>query len=371
LPDSPPGVTALPRTRAIFLPLPDPAAETPFQLLASIDGVRAASIRARRVIVATGGFDAGLLFPGSDRPGVMTAEGALSLAVPGDAPPFARALIVGGGERAALLLERFGTFVEAVVAPGAIDPVVVERASALGVPLYPRSLLRGVQGRRRVRSAHVAHRGAKERFELRCDAILLAHRRVPNAQLLFQAGVRMHWRGAGGAYFPVIDHDLTTSVPGLFAAGELAGFTGTEAIEASGRSAAEASLGRPASLDALPARVPADGPHELEGYYRELLSGQFASGKLVACACEDVLLEEIRHAVRDGYRGIEVVKRYTGVGTGLCQGRYCLPDALLLLSILEGRPPESIGYITQRPPVFPTALSTFASLSDCAAPGGS
>src|SRR5208283_4339330 len=44
-------------------------------------------------------------------------------------------------------------------------------------------------------------------------------------------------------------------------------------------------------------------------------------------------------AVRSGYRGIEVVKRYTSLGSGICQGRYCLPDALLLLSILEDRPP--------------------------------
>ncbi|HLY77207.1 MAG TPA: (2Fe-2S)-binding protein, partial [Thermoplasmata archaeon] len=81
-------------------------------------------------------------------------------------------------------------------------------------------------------------------------------------------------------------------------------------------------------------------------------------------ACEDVLLREVRDAVARGYRGLEVVKRYTGIGTGLCQGRYCLPDALLVLSILEGRSPPEVGYIRQRPPVLPTPLAAFAGLPE-------
>ncbi len=56
-----------------------------------------------------------------------------------------------------------------------------------------------------------------------------------------------------------------------------------------------------------------------------------------------------------------MVKRYTGVGTGLCQGRYCLPDALLLLAQLEGRPASEVGYIRQRPPLVPTPLSALAA----------
>jgi hypothetical protein len=103
------------------------------------------------------------------------------------------------------------------------------------------------------------------------------------------------------------------------------------------------------------------GTTPLEGYYRELLRVP-RRGRWIACPCEDVLLEEIEAATRRGYRGIEVVKRYTGVGTGLCQGRYCLPDALLLLSIAEGRPPPEVGYITQRPPVHPTPIAALAAL---------
>jgi bacterioferritin-associated ferredoxin len=171
----------------------------------------------------------------------------------------------------------------------------------------------------------------------------------------------MEWRGTAGSYFPVLGAGSRTSVPGLYAIGEAAGFIDGVAAEASALAAADAILGREVPPPAV--RAP-DGPHELEGYYRELLGVPAPRGKQVLCACEDVLFHEIREAVARGYRGLEVVKRYTGLGTGLCQGRYCLPDALLLLSILEGRPPSEVGYIRQRPPVIPAPLSAFAELPD-------
>ncbi|HYB63276.1 MAG TPA: (2Fe-2S)-binding protein, partial [Thermoplasmata archaeon] len=102
-------------------------------------------------------------------------------------------------------------------------------------------------------------------------------------------------------------------------------------------------------------------PTELVGYYREILHVP-GHGRWVACPCVDVLLSEVEEAVRSGYRGIEVIKRYTSLGTGICQGRYCLPETLLLLSILEDRRPQEVGYITQRPPVVVTPLAAFASL---------
>ncbi len=142
-----------------------------------------------------------------------------------------------------------------------------------------------------------------------------------------------------------------------------------EAGTASSARVAAAILGRTAMDDTPLPRVPQEGPSELEGYYREL-AREPRRGRWVACPCEDVLLDEVEEAVRRGYRGIEVVKRYTGLGTGLCQGRYCLPEALLILSLLEERPPPEVGYITQRPPVVPTPLAAFAALEEPASASG-
>ena len=364
LPAPPAGVEPRPFTTAVFLPPPSADGSPSFRLIAAA-GTTGLSVTAPTVIVATGAYDANLLFTGNDRPGVMTADGALALRDRHGDPPFRRAVVFGGGARAAEMLERFGPRVAAVVAPGPVHGLIAERAAGLDIPVHPRTLLVAAVGRGRVRRVLLRRRGgAGETTRLRADAVVLAHRRLPNTPILFQAGVRMVWRAGGAAYYPEIAADLRTSVPSLFVAGEVAGFVEPAAVEASGVAAAEAALGGGARLADLPERVGTSTPHELEGYYREYLKGDSEPGKCVACACEDVLLEEVGEANARGYRGIEVIKRYTSLGTGLCQGRYCVPEALLVLAMLEGRPPGEVGYLTQRPPVLPTPLAALAELTE-------
>jgi sarcosine oxidase subunit alpha len=267
---------------------------------------------------------------------------------------------VGGGRRASEILEACGDAVGAVVAPGEIRPEVVRVANEHAVLLYPRSLLLSVGGRRHVRSVHLRARSGGGDMRFAGDAVILAHRRIPHAQLFFQAGAAMEWRPNLASYAPTVLADGATSVPGLFAVGLAAGVAPPEEARQA-ETVADAVAGRavstgPSTLDAKP-----ENPTELLGYYRELLR-EPGHGRWVACPCVDVLLSEVERASRSGYRGIEVIKRYTSLGTGICQGRYCLPDALLVLSLLEGRPPPEVGYITQRPPVVPTPLAALASL---------
>jgi sarcosine oxidase, subunit alpha len=351
-------------TTVSFLPRPVSDRPYPFVAIATRRDRSSLVVRAKEVVVAIGGYDGPLLFRGNDRPGVLTAEGADALVPPGAPPPFRRALVFGGGARVLPLLDRYGQHIEAVAAPGTVRGEIAEKAAPLEVPVYPRSLLLGVSGRHHVRRAHLRTRGGGSAMDLEVDAILLAHRRLPNPQLFYQAGAQMEWRREAGAYFPVLGADGATSVPGLFAAGTVGGFVPGGDAPASGRAAADAVLGRPWKPEALPPRVASETPGELEGYYRELLTGPRGRGKWILCPCEDVLLHEVEEASARGFRGIEVIKRMTAVGTGLCQGRYCLPDALLVLAVLESRPPSEVGYITQRPPFLPARLESLASLPD-------
>jgi sarcosine oxidase subunit alpha len=354
------GADFVPATTAVFLPPPSEAGDPRFTLLAFREPGQGMRVTARSVVLATGGYDSSLLFRGNDRPGVLSADAALSLTSDSRRPPFRRAVLVGGGARAAEVLERCGNDVEAVVAPGEIRPAVVGAANELAIPLYPRSLLLGVRGRRRVRSVQLKSRGGGASTTIGCDAVILAHRRVPHAQLFFQAGASMEWRSDPGAYAPKVRPDGVTSVPGLYAAGSVAGLAARD-LAGHAQGIADAIGGNGSSNAPTFAPLLDERPNELLGYYRELLRTR-GHGRWTACACVDVLVSEVEKAVRSGYRGIEVIKRYTSLGTGICQGRYCLPDALLVLSLLEDRPPFEVGYITQRPPVVPTPLAALASL---------
>ena len=59
--------------------------------------------------------------------------------------------------------------------------------------------------------------------------------------------------------------------------------------------------------------------------------------KTIVCHCEDISLDELHCALRQGYREIESIKRFTGIGTGKCQGKCCIIQTLRALKTGEGR----------------------------------
>ena len=59
--------------------------------------------------------------------------------------------------------------------------------------------------------------------------------------------------------------------------------------------------------------------------------------KTIVCSCEDVALNEVYSAVRQGFTDIESLKRYTGIGTGKCQGKCCLIQTLRVLASRDGQ----------------------------------
>jgi sarcosine oxidase subunit beta len=84
--------------------------------------------------------------------------------------------------------------------------------------------------------------------------------------------------------------------------------------------------------------------------------------KTVVCACEDVTLHDVDEAIASGFHDIESVKRYTGLGTGPCQGRSCLVTTAERLARVTGQDPHRLTPFTARPPAMPTRLSELAGI---------
>mgnify|MGYP000662142861 CR=1 FL=1 len=92
------------------------------------------------------------------------------------------------------------------------------------------------------------------------------------------------------------------------------------------------------------------------------------------CRCEDVTLGELDHTLARGLTTVEEIKRYTGLGTGPCQGKECQALCVHLLdrarredprvaAVYKDRPleaPEPAPF-TARPPVFPVSLGALAA----------
>jgi hypothetical protein len=82
--------------------------------------------------------------------------------------------------------------------------------------------------------------------------------------------------------------------------------------------------------------------------------------KTLACRCEDVTLDDLDDAIARGHTDLESLKRYTGFGTGWCQGKGCL--ALCARRLVE-RGGDAALPITPRPPFHPIALGDLAGLA--------
>ena len=80
--------------------------------------------------------------------------------------------------------------------------------------------------------------------------------------------------------------------------------------------------------------------------------------KVIVCRCEDVTLHELNDAIARGHRDIESLKRYTGFGTGWCQGKGCLAICAHILSEHKG---DAQKPFTARPPCQPVKLGLIAS----------
>ncbi len=85
--------------------------------------------------------------------------------------------------------------------------------------------------------------------------------------------------------------------------------------------------------------------------------------KTLVCRCEDVTLHDLLAAIERGHTDIESLKRYTGFGTGWCQGKGCVA---LCANLLVSRGGTASLPITPRPPVHPLALGDLAGLAQVA-----
>jgi len=64
--------------------------------------------------------------------------------------------------------------------------------------------------------------------------------------------------------------------------------------------------------------------------------GRCNLAKTIICHCEDISLDDLYSALEQGYGQIESLKRFTGIGTGKCQGKCCIVQSLRVLNSKSG-----------------------------------
>lgn len=86
--------------------------------------------------------------------------------------------------------------------------------------------------------------------------------------------------------------------------------------------------------------------------------------RIFICRCEDVTTTELEHAIAAGLTTIEEIKRYTGFGTGPCQGKECMVAVARELIRRGFATAETLVPFTARPPTEPVSFGALATVPD-------
>lgn len=317
------------------------------------------AVRADAVLLATGGYERVLPFPGWTLPGVVTAGGAQALLKGGLVVPGRRAVVAGSGPLllpVATALAAAGVDVAALVesldprrlprAGGALaaEPGKIAEAASYAarllrhrVPFVPRHTVVEAHGEGRVEAVTVAALGPDGRVRpgtgrrIACDALAVGHGMVPHTDLAEALGCHVV-EGAGVD----VDDEQRTGVPGVWAAGEVTGIGGAALSLAEGHLAGRSVAARLRGTEpdprsaarAVRARARARAfASALEAVYRPPAHWtDQVTDDTVVCRCEEVTAGRVREAVTDlGAGDVRTVKLLTRAGMGWCQGRICEP----------------------------------------------
>jgi len=161
--------------------------------------------------------------------------------------------------------------------------------------------------------------GRERRHELACDMLACGFGLVPNVEVARALGCGVH-RGA-----IAVDDLGSTTVPGVWAAGECTGVGGVDKSLVEGRIAGLAGAGRREEAGRL---LPAAArwrrfARSLETTFAlDPRLGRLAADDTIVCRCEDVAAGRLRC-----HRSWREAKLMTRIGMGPCQGRVCGPAA--------------------------------------------
>ncbi|WP_460448644.1 sarcosine oxidase subunit alpha family protein [Alsobacter sp. SYSU BS001988] len=370
-------VTLLPRTQAFgyyaqnFLGLAQRLTDHLATAPADAPRERLWKVRARQVVLAAGAIEQPLVFPDNDRPGVMLASAARTLANRYGVRPGARAVVFAADDSAyaaAVDLASAGVAISAIVdirpEPG---EAAAFAANSNALRVLVSTVVTGVSGRLRVSGVEIGKLAAdgtvKPTERLACDVVLMGGGFTPAVHLFSQSRGKLRFDEARGVFLPgaaAQDQASVGACNGTFgiAAGLAEGHR-------AGLAASAAALCRAAATADVPDRAVSGEIAPVGGGFRGAVPHHRDPQKVKAFVDfqNDVTAKDIRLAVREGFRSIEHVKRYTTTGMATDQGKTSNMNGLAIAAGALDRSVPEVGLTTFRAPYTPVTFGSFAGHS--------
>ena len=328
------------------------------------------TFRYGKLIIATGGRERFLPFPGWTLPGVYGAGGLQALVRGGFDVSGKRVVVAGTGPlllAVAAHLKQDGANVVGVYEQATVQnlvpflfslwdrPAKLLQGAALawqlrGIPVHHGCWPLNASGSGHLESVELTD--GRRRWTEPCDALACGFHLVPNTELPALLGCKMH---EGRVTVNALQE---TSQPNVYCVGETTGIAGVDAALVEGRIAGLAAAGSTNAAHGLGKKAVRERrfASALDRAFRlrpELKS--LCAPDTIICRCEDVRFRELAAM---GWQEASIgrttwtdAKLQTRCGMGSCQGRICGP----IIETLFGGRNESV-----RPPLFPLPMAALA-----------
>ena len=316
-------------------------------------------VRAKEVIVSTGSIERPLVFGNNDRPGIMLASAAKEYMKVYGVLVGKKPIIFTNNDSAydvAIEFKKNGINPLVVDIRSNSDSSVVNEAKNLNIKIKFSYGVVNTKGYRRVNSATIGKLNKdKSSYEIleevACDCICVSGNWTPTVHLSSQSGNKLKFDERIDAFVPNQARQNESTI------GSARGtFTLKKSLEDGfnkGKELSKKITGKDTDLSI---------PHSNEKKYGEhdkfwcMPLPKNKNYKRFVDLQNDVAVSDIELAVREGFRSIEHVKRYTTLGMATDQGKTSNLNGLQLVSNIENKIIPEVGHTTFRPPYSPVTI---------------
>jgi len=316
-------------------------------------------IRAKEVIVSTGSIERPLVFGNNDRPGIMLASAAKEYMKVYGVLVGKKPIIFTNNDSAydaAIEFKRNGVDPLVVDVRTNSESSVVKEAKNLNINIKFSHGVVNTKGYLRVNSATIGKLNSdKSDYEnlenVSCDCICVSGNWTPTVHLSSQSGNKLKFDEKINAFIPNQSRQNESTIGAANGS-----FTLKKSLDEGFNKGYELSnkiTGKNAKSTIPTSNERIYSQHDKfwcmplpkNKHYKRCVDFQ-----------NDVYVSDIELAVREGFRSIEHVKRYTTLGMATDQGKTSNLNGLQLVSNIENKIVPEVGHTTFRPPYTPVTI---------------
>ena len=316
-------------------------------------------IRAKEVIVSTGSIERPLVFGNNDRPGIMLASAAKEYMKLYGVLVGKKPLIFtnnDSGYDAAIEFKKNGVDPLVLDVRKNSESSVIKEAKNLGINIKFSYGVVNSKGYLKVNSATIGKlnndKSGYENLEnVDCDCICVSGNWTPSVHLSSQSGNKLKFDEKINAFIPSQPRQNESTI------GSAKGsFTLRKALEDGFNKGYD--LSNKITKKDLKSSTPASNEknYGLQDKFWCMPLPKNKHYKRCVDFQNDVYVSDIELAVREGFRSIEHVKRYTTLGMATDQGKTSNLNGLQLVSNIEKKIVPEVGHTTFRPPFSPVTI---------------